>query len=171
MEKAFKNNINPDWPEWKTKSLATALPGAVEFLQRVSQKGIHIFYVSNRDTSEIESTLRNMRKLNLPDADRDHLLFRSNTSSKEERRKKIAEHYDVVLCLGDNLQDFSSLYEGGTSGEKAEITDQLHQQWGKKFIVLPNPVYGDWLNTLHNYQFSLTSEQRDSVYTHLLKGY
>ncbi|MDX9883328.1 MAG: 5'-nucleotidase, lipoprotein e(P4) family [Prolixibacteraceae bacterium] len=169
--RAFKNNTTPDWQDWKTQTLATALPGAVDFLQNVHQKGIHIFYISNRDTSETENTLENMKILNLPHADKDHLLLRGNTSSKEERRKQVAAQYDIILYIGDNLQDFSSLYEGGTSGEKAEITDQLHQQWGKMFIVLPNPVYGDWLNTLHNHRFGLTPDQRDSAYTTLLKGY
>jgi 5'-nucleotidase (lipoprotein e(P4) family) len=52
------------WKEWTGKSAATAVPGAVEFLQAAKQKGVSIFYISNRDTGDIASTLLNLQNCN-----------------------------------------------------------------------------------------------------------
>jgi 5'-nucleotidase (lipoprotein e(P4) family) len=168
---AIKNSIKPNWDEWKSMSMATALPGAVKFLQDVHEKGIDIFYVSNRDTSEAVSTLRNLIKLNMPNADRNHLLLMNNSPSKEFRRRSVAEKYEVILYLGDNLQDFSSGYEHKLLMKEPKLQINFVHNGEKHTLILPNPVYGDWLNTLHNHQFELNANQKDSIYMTLLKGY
>jgi predicted secreted acid phosphatase len=42
--------------------------------------------------------------------------MRKDQSSKETRRKGVADAYDIVLFIGDNLADFSPLFDGGSSG-------------------------------------------------------
>lgn len=151
------------WKEWTDKSAATAVPGAIEFLQEAKRKGLEIFYISNRDTTEITSTLKNLRNLRLPDADSAHLLFLSNTSSKEARRLIVAAQYEIVMLLGDNLNDFTKAFEKGTIDQRFAETDKERSEWGKKFIVLPNPTYGEWESALYNYQRGITPEQKQRM--------
>jgi 5'-nucleotidase (lipoprotein e(P4) family) len=153
---------NKSWKDWTDRSSATAVPGAVEFLQKAKQKGITIFYISNRDTSEVKSTLLNLQKLKLPNTDVAHMLFLSNTSSKEARRQLVMKKYSVVLLLGDNLNDFMQVFEKKNSDDRFAETDKVKAEWGKKFIVLPNPSYGEWENAIYDYDRTLTPEQKET---------
>ena len=62
LMKEGKEYNNASWKSWTDMSAATAVPGAVEFLQHAKQKGIAIFYISNRDTSDVASTVINLQK-------------------------------------------------------------------------------------------------------------
>jgi 5'-nucleotidase (lipoprotein e(P4) family) len=159
------------WKNWTNQSAATAVPGAVAFLQAAKQKGIHIFYISNRDTTEINSTLLNLQKLQLPDADTAHMLFLLNTSSKEVRRQKVMQDYEVVMLMGDNLTDFTTAFEKKPIDERKQETDKVKEEWGKKFIVLPNAIYGEWENALYDYDRKLTPVQKEEKRLQKLKGY
>jgi len=159
------------WKSWTDKSAATAVPGAVEFLQAASAKGITIFYISNRTTDELASTLINLQKLKLPDAKTENMLFLSTTSSKEERRQAIMKDYNVVMLLGDNLNDFSMVFEKKTSDIRFVETDKVKEEWGKKFIVLPNATYGEWESAIYNFERNLTPEQREEKRRAKLKGH
>jgi 5'-nucleotidase (lipoprotein e(P4) family) len=161
----------PEWKKWTNQSKATAVPGAVQFLQFAASKGFTLFYISNRDTSEISSTVKNLIDLKIPDADRSHMLFMSNTSSKEERRQHVAEKYEIVMLLGDNLNDFMDIFRGKTIDERSEAADSQIAEWGKKFIVLPNSNYGQWEDALFNYIRKYTSQQKDSILLRSLVGY
>ena len=169
--KEGKEHNSSTWKNWTSKSAATAVPGAVDFLNSASKKGITIFYISNRDTADIQSTLSNLKKLGLPNADTLHMLFLSNTSSKEIRRQMVAAQYNVVMLLGDNLNDFNALFEKKTIADRFTETDKVKDEWGKKFIVLPNSTYGEWENALYNYQKNLTPQQKETLRKQLLKGY
>ena len=159
------------WQNWMSKSDAAGVPGAVEFLQKAKAKGVTIFYISNRDTAAVQSTLLNFKKLGLPDADTMHMLFLSNTSSKEVRRQVVQAKYNVVMLLGDNLIDFMNVFEKKSIAERFTETDSHEADWGKKFIVLPNSIYGEWENALYNYDRKLTAGQKDTLRKALLKGY
>jgi len=166
-----KEHTNQSWKEWINKSAATAVPGAVDFLQAAKQKGITIFYISNRDTSEIKSTLLNLQKLELPDADTAHMLFLSNTSSKEARRQIVMGKYNVVMLLGDNLNDFTQAFERKPVDERKTEVDKVREEWGKRFIVLPNSTYGEWENAIYDYERNLTPEQKEKKRLEKLRGY
>lgn len=160
--KEGKSYTPASWKEWTNRSAATGVPGAVEFLQNAKQKGVSVFYISNRDTGDRQSTLRNLQNLHLPDADLAHMLFRTNTSSKESRRINVADKYKVIMLLGDNLGDFTEVFDGKSTAERKTETDKVQNEWGKKFIVLPNPVYGEWENALYDYDRTLTPVQKDA---------
>lgn len=159
------------WKEWTSKGEADTLPGASHFLKYASDKGIEIFYVTNRDEDEREGTLNNLKKFNLPNADDQHLLLRGNTSSKEPRKNLIAETHSIILLMGDNLNDFSFLFEKKSSDEREKLADSLSADFGNRFIVLPNPVYGDWESSLYHYNYSLTAAQKDSVLKSSVRSY
>jgi len=169
--KEGKEYSSTAWKEWTDKSAATEVPSAVEFLQFAHAKGVTIFYISNRDTSEVNSTLINLQKLQLPNADTAHMLFLSNTSSKETRRQIVMSNYNVVMLLGDNLNDFMQVFEKKPIEERKSEVDKVREDWGKKFIVLPNATYGEWENALYNYQRNLSAQEKENVRKELLKSF
>ena len=75
-------------------------------------------------------------------------MVKINSSDKEPRRQQILEKYNVLLLCGDNLSDFSNVFYREGKNTKEQV-DALHAQFGKKFIVLPNPMYGDWEKPLY----------------------
>jgi 5'-nucleotidase (lipoprotein e(P4) family) len=171
MAKEGKTYTPQLWKQWSNESVATAVPGAVEFLQAAHNKGIAIFYISNRDTTEIKSTLVNLQNLQLPDADTSHMLFLVNTSSKEVRRQTVTKQYNVVMLLGDNLGDFTQAFEKKPIATRFAETDVVKEEWGKKFIVLPNATYGEWESAIYDYERSLTPQQKEAKRVAKMKGY
>jgi 5'-nucleotidase (lipoprotein e(P4) family) len=169
--KEGKSYTPASWKDWTNSSAATAVPGSVAFLQLAKQKGVTVFYISNRDTSDIQSTLLNLQRLQLPDADPSHMMFRTNTSSKEIRRQNVMAQYNVIMLLGDNLGDFTAIFDGKSTAERKTETDNAQKEWGKKFIVLPNSIYGEWENALYDYNRSLTPQQKDVKRKQQLIGY
>ena len=159
------------WVEWTSKGAADTVPGALRFLKYAAANGIEVFYVTNRGENEREGTLSNLKKFDFPNADNAHLLLKGNTSSKEPRKNSIAENRTIVMLMGDNMNDFSYLFEKKTSDERDKVADDFSAEFGKLFIVLPNPVYGDWESSLYHYNYSLSPAQKDSVIKGSLYSY
>ena len=65
--------------------------------------------------------------------------------------------------MGDNLGDFSFLFDKKNTEERMQNVNSIAAEFGNRFIVLPNPTYGDWESSLYNYNYSLTQAQKDSV--------
>ncbi|HJW16551.1 MAG TPA: 5'-nucleotidase, lipoprotein e(P4) family [Flavisolibacter sp.] len=158
------------WYEWTSKSMADTVPGAPTFFKYAGSRGITIFYITNRDEREKAATLANLVKYDLPNTDNDHLLMRQGISSKEERRQKIMSNYDVLLLVGDNLADFSNLFDKKLQQERETNTIQSASNFGDRFIILPNPNYGDWEPAFYK-KSGLTLQQKDSVIRVQLKSY
>jgi 5'-nucleotidase (lipoprotein e(P4) family) len=87
----------------------------------------------------------------------------NNTSSKEARKNLIAANHTIVLLFGDNMNDFSFLFEKKNSDERNKVADSFAADYGNRFIVLPNPVYGDWESSLYHYNYALSAAQKDSI--------
>lgn len=151
------------WKQWTSMANADTVPGALSFLQYASSKGVRIFYVTNRDENEREGTLKNLQKFNFPDAANEHLFIRGEVSSKEGRRQQILRNHQIVMFIGDNLNDLSNAFEKKYPDDRMKVTDSLSQQFGKTMIVLPNAVYGDWENALYHYEKNITPVQKDSI--------
>ncbi len=159
------------WRKWAAMGKADTVPGALHFLQFAFASGVEIFYVSNRGEDEREGTLKNLQHFNFPNADNAHLLLKRETSSKEIRKNTIAQTHNIVMLIGDNLNDFSNLFEKKSSDERETIVNNFSAEFGNRFIVLPNPVYGDWESSLYNYDYSLTPAQKDSIIKSAIRGY
>jgi len=141
------------WNQWVNQANADTIPGAYSFFNSAASQGVAVFYVTNRDQAGREATLKNLRKFNFPNADGEHLLTMSASSSKQARRDSIAEHYTIALLLGDNLTDFSALFDNHpTTQARSKAVIDHREAFGKKFIVLPNPNYGDWENAIYQYK-------------------
>lgn len=152
-----------DWKKWVDMAAATAVPGAIDFLKYAKSKGVTIFYISNRDTGAVNATLKNLIKLDIPDAKRENLLFMAGVSSKESRREKVESEYDIIMLLGDNLNDFTTEFEKRPISDRFLETDKAREQWGTRFIVLPNATYGEWESAVIDYKKGLTPMQKDSL--------
>jgi len=158
------------WYEWTARAMADTVPGAPSFLQYAASKGITVFYVTNRDEKEKAATLINLEKYHLPNTDNDHLMMRQNISSKEGRRQAIMAKYDVVLLVGDNLADFSNQFDKKPQQERDNNTLQSAALFGDRFIIIPNPNYGDWEPAFYK-KSGLSLPQKDSVIRAELKSY
>ena len=167
-----KKNYPDGWSEWINRAEASAIPGSVEFLKYASARGVHVFYVTNRKQIEKEGTSRNLKALGFPEVNDQTLLVRSDpkTDSKEQRRQAINSKYHVVLLMGDDLNDFAQVFENSkTVASRIDATERNKPQFGTHFIVLPNPMYGDWENSIYEYNFKLTEEQKAAKRRSVLK--
>lgn len=151
------------WSEWIERSEADTIAGAAAFLKYAASKGVEVFYITNRDEKDRNGTQKNLEVYNLPNADARHLIMRQGTSSKEQRRKEVGAGYNVVLYLGDNLADFDAAFDKKTQEERDHITLKYSQEFGNRFIIIPNPVYGDWEAVLYQYNNNFTLAEKDSI--------
>ena len=166
-----KDYVPATWYEWTDKSAADTVPGGASFLKYAASKGVEIFYITNREERERISTLRNLQQFNFPNADDAHFFPKQTTSSKETRRQTVAASHEIVMLLGDNLADFSNLFDKKPFEERLQNTNASTKDFGNRFIVLPNPNYGDWEGALFKYNYKLTQAQKDSVIKAGLKSF
>ena len=158
------------WKQWTAKAIADTVPGAPSFFKYAASKGIHVFYITNRDEDERDATLKNLQLYHLPNADNTHLLLKNGLSSKENRRQMVSKKYHIVLLCGDNLPDFDALYDNNPSEQtRTAVTGKLRKQFGSRYIVIPNPSYGDFEGAMLKFNYGLTLAQKDSVIRLLLK--
>jgi len=132
------------WTQWELAAQARAVPGAADFLNAAAKKGVAIFYVTNRDQAGLTGTLKNLGDLGFPFADADHVMVAAGTSDKQPRFDQIAQNFNVILYMGDNESDLPIGGYGKSLAERNALVDQNKDKFGVDFIVLPNPVYGDW---------------------------
>lgn len=171
----IQDNIDytPDtWKDWTDKASAKAIPGAVEFLNYVKSRGVEVFYVSNRNENEVESSIENMKIVGFPFADREHLLFRQKEGSKIARFNEIELTHTILFYMGDNLSDFSSAFEVPSTAKRNESADEFSNRFGVDFIVLPNPMYGDWeTKGIYQGRYDWSEKQKDSIRRLNIHGY
>ena len=140
------------WTQWVNQRKAKAIPGAADFLTYANQKGVKVFYVTNRDEIHRQATIDNLKQTGFPDASDETVLVRTTESGKEARRQKIMEKYRIVLLIGDNLNDLSNVFEKKSIADRFAEVDKSRELFGKKFIVLPNAMYGDWESAIYEYK-------------------
>jgi 5'-nucleotidase (lipoprotein e(P4) family) len=154
------------WYRWTDMRKAKAIPGAVDFLNYAVSRGVKIFYVSNRDEVQKESTIDNLKKVGFADISADNVLLRrkdaqgNNISNKTPRRESVASRYRIVMLIGDNLDDFSDVFERKSIAERFAETDKAKADWGKRWIVLPNAMYGTWESAIYEYGRGLTEADK-----------
>jgi 5'-nucleotidase (lipoprotein e(P4) family) len=133
------------WLAWVRERRAAAIPGAREFLDAVASLGGRIFIVTNRDMEICGDTEANLRALSLRF---DALLCRTaGVSDKSPRFRAVANGtaasgipaLDVILWVGDNIQDFPNLTQAVRTQGPAGFGE-----FGRSYIMLPNPMYGSW---------------------------
>ncbi len=160
------------WSEWVNLANAQALPGAVEFMNYAVEKGYDVFYVSNRTAKdEFAGTMKNLRDCGFPQADSGHILLRTTESSKEGRRELIRKTHDIALLLGDNLNDLDSVFERKATDDRFKEADRLKSEFGPRYIVLPNPMYGEWESAVYKYQRGLSEDEKGRLRRSAFKSF
>lgn len=170
---SLKNEEYSDssWIAWTKRVDCDTVPGGLSFFQYAKSKGVSVFYITNRLEEERPQTLKELQRWNFPDATNDHLILKTAGSGKGPRRDKVSENYEIVMLFGDNLSDFSSVFDKKAQGERDDQTRSNAAMFGSKFIVLPNIMYGDWEGALYNYQHALPVKQKDSIIVSGTKKY
>ena len=136
------------WKQWTDRASARALPGALEFLQYAASRECEVFYITNRSLPEKEATVRNLKALGFPFADRNHVMAREASSDKSVRRGQLAMDYDIKLLVGDQLRDFDEVFNDRSVDMGRPQVDALRDTLQKYFILLPNPMYGTWRDVI-----------------------
>lgn len=137
------------WKTWTDKAKAKATPGSVEFSHFCDSLGVSVIYISNRKTNEVESTLKNLDSLGFSFAKKEYMFFKEDVSSKKARREKVSEKYDIVMLIGDNLNDLSEVFESRGDDWGVAVVEKFKNEFGNRFIVLPNPMYGEWEKNIY----------------------
>ena len=136
------------WNAWVRREEAAALPGAAEFVARVRALGGRAVIVTNRDASVCDPTQANLRALGIAV---DAVLCRAPGPGDKNPRFRAVQTgtapsplppLAVVMWVGDNIQDFPGQSQAIRTGPAAAFAE-----FGRAYIVLPNPMYGSWERT------------------------
>lgn len=152
------------WAAWTAEEAAPAVAGALSYCKEAAARGITVFYVTNRKAPEEAATRNNLKKLGFPLAEQtDVIITRGErpewaSSDKTPRREHVAKRYRILQLVGDNLGDF--LEADGTPQERVAAANRYSDYWGMRWILLPNPTYGNWEGALFGGDHGLSAEQQ-----------
>ena len=172
-----KNHVNfnqRDWTAWVNRAEASAVPGSVEFLNYAAARGVTVFYITNRNDIQKQGTAANLKKLGFPNVNDQTLLVQTDpkNSSKEPRRQSVGAKYRIVLLMGDDLNDFSDVFENSkTVDSRVAAADRYKDRFGKRFIILPNPMYGNWESAIYGYNFKVSEAEKAATRRNHLRAY
>ena len=132
------------WSAWIARREATPLPGAVSFLSWVRQAGGQIAIVTNRLEEDCAATRENFRQQQIP---HDVILCRTDVRDKRPRWRAVERGEaepglppaKILIWIGDNIHDFPGLDQELRFAEGEAFTE-----FGDRFFILPNPLYGSW---------------------------
>ena len=160
------------WQAWCDRAEAGAVPGAIEFLTYAFRRGVRVFYITNRRQPEKAGTIINLKKFGFPDVSDETVMIREQgtTASKEARRQNVRSAYRIVLLVGDNLHDFSDDFAGKSIADRKAQVDLEQLEFGSRFIVVPNPMYGDWESAIYGNQSNLSEDDRRASRRAALRG-
>ncbi len=142
-----------DWTAWVNEASAPPVPGALDYLHYVADRGLTVFYVTNRRVELEPATRRNLEARGFPlRQDIDVVLTRNErpewTGDKSTRRQWIGARFRIMQILGDDLEDFISVPPGTDADTRQRLARQHMDEWGRNWFILPNPVYGSWERAL-----------------------
>jgi len=132
------------WTQWVNERAAVAVPGAVDFTKFVHALGGRVVIVTNRSLGVCDATRANLAAIGiLPDMLLCQPKGESNKNPRFERvQNGTAESgvpaLKVVAWICDNIQDFPNLTQAARNDPAALA------EFGTKYFVLPNPMYGSW---------------------------
>jgi len=159
LVKENKTFSNETWNYWLSLKQAKAVPGAVNFLNTAQQKGVTIFYVTNRKCAPVSDdpcpqdgqTFENLQNIGIENVLAENVMLRNEQDDwgrdKTSRRAFVAEKYRVIMLFGDNLGDFVA-DTVKTQEARSVLTEDNLKHWGHDWFMLANPAYGSWENVL-----------------------
>lgn len=138
-----------DWAEWeRTGTQIAAVPGVGHAFEDLRKAEVTVVINTNRSTTYAVQTVAALKAAGLGDFVAGETLWTRDAgtpSAKDARRQAIAARYCVIAMAGDQLGDFSDLFNAPMpTPERRQLA--VHSSaaglWGKGWFVLPNPVYG-----------------------------
>ena len=154
------------WKEWCEEEQADYMPGVESFLNKASELGVEVFFITNRDVNVELATKNNLEKLGFKfTKNLDQLLMKNEKpnwgSNKNSRRSLVAENYRIVMMIGDNLGDFVDGSDNKASAEvRLKAAKKYSEMWGKYWFMLANPTYGDWENTIIDFKYEIPRSEQ-----------
>jgi 5'-nucleotidase (lipoprotein e(P4) family) len=143
------------WNRWERTggNKVLAMPGAVNALQSIRNHGITVIFNSNRMAATAAQTAAMLDEAGLGLAEHGDTLWLQGDvapgSAKDPRRAAISARYCVIAMAGDQLGDFSDLFNARTLSvtdrRRYATTPPFSAIWGQGWFILPNPVYGSGL--------------------------
>ena len=150
---------------WWQNNPARRVSGAPEFIQMARDKGVTIFFITNRPCEtrnfapgpcpQEAITLKNLAEAGI-ETDADHLMLVGEhpewSREKRFRQELVAKDYRVIMLIGDDLGDFLPCVRAkpvapcpaATAGDRDRMTLQYSEYWGVRWHILPNPMHGSW---------------------------
>jgi 5'-nucleotidase (lipoprotein e(P4) family) len=143
------------WNRWERTGagLVSAMPGAREALQSIRNHGVTVIFNTNRMAATAAQTEALLNEAGLGPAVHGETLWLQGDvaprSAKDPRRAAIAGRYCVIAMAGDQLGDFSDLFNARTlpvpDRRRYATTPPFSALWGQGWFILSNPVYGSGL--------------------------
>ncbi|HKR24752.1 MAG TPA: HAD family acid phosphatase [Allosphingosinicella sp.] len=145
------------WDRWEQEPdiHVAPMPGVADALREIRAANVTVIFNSNRLAENARHNERSLNAIGLGPASHDRnpsrrtLWLQGDTpsgSAKDERRWRIAEHFCVVAMAGDQLGDFSDLFNARTLAppqrRAAAASAPFGAMWGGGWFMLSNPVYG-----------------------------
>lgn len=140
------------WREWEKTGAGkvAAAPGAAKALAVLREIGVKVIFNGNRLHENAAHTADALDRAGLgPAVEGDTLFLAADQSDagklKDGRRAAIAARYCVIAMAGDQLGDFSDLFNAGLDvapRRAAALAAPVARLWGSGWFMLPNPVYG-----------------------------
>ena len=143
------------WNRWeRTGAAAVApMPGAVAALRAIRDAGVTVIFNSNRMAANSAQTEAAIEGAGLGPARHGETLYLQNDiapgSAKDPRRAAVSARYCVIAMAGDQLGDFSDLFNARTLSvperRRFATGGRFASLWGNGWFMLSNPVYGPGL--------------------------
>ena len=140
------------WNRWERTGAGAVLPmpGAVTALRAMRDAGITVIFNSNRMAANAAQTAAAIEGAGLGPAVHGETLWLQGDvaagSAKDPRRAAVSGRYCVIAMAGDQLGDFSDLFNARDlavpARRRAATTAPFASLWGNGWFMLANPVYG-----------------------------
>lgn len=143
------------WSRWERTgaNAVLAMPGAVEALRAIRRAGVTVIFNTNRGADTAAESAAALNGAGIGPAVHGRTLWLQGDvapgSGKDPRRAAISRRFCVIAMAGDQLGDFSDLFNarGLAVPERRRIAASapIARLWGNGWFVLSNPVYGTGL--------------------------
>ena len=114
------------------------------------KNGVEVFYITSRNQGEktYEYAMQHLIINGFPFADDEHLTVLRESSNKLKKQKIIAKDFEIVLLMGDSLNDFDRVYYIPNIEKRMKAMRSTKRKYGREFILLPNPTDGHWIKAI-----------------------
>ncbi len=151
------------WDQWIGMQQAGSIAGAVVFINYIQNQGIEVIFISNRECRKRDNasslcpqeadTIENLNTIGITGITEKNVLLKHEYmdwgSEKKSRREYIVEKYRVLMIFGDDLGDFIPGVKKEITPEKRKETAAIYNHnWGTKWFIISNPMYGSWRQIL-----------------------